>query len=69
MNILSIASRLFRKLTKDKVIPSYNINEWMNMTKEDRNSMDKLYKLENKNKKSVLLQKIRNEYKKIASKK
>tara|TARA_Y100001968_G_C18763198_1_gene438728 strand:- start:173 stop:382 length:210 start_codon:yes stop_codon:yes gene_type:complete len=65
MNIKNIASRILRKLTHWRLISKYDINDWMNMSNEDRNLMDKLYKRDNKNKKNILLKKIRNEYRKI----
>ena len=46
----------------------FDINSWMNLTKEERLEIDLRYKNESMKKKKALLQSIREEYKKIKKK-
>jgi len=54
-----------RKKEKDQKKSKYDINNWMNLTKEERLEMDFKEKDESMRKKKALLKSIRAEYMKI----
>ena len=64
MFLKSIFIRKKRKI-KQKLKYKFDINNWMNLTKEERLEMDKKEKDEMMRKKKALLESIRDEYIKI----
>tara|TARA_Y100001968_G_scaffold283093_1_gene281495 strand:- start:129 stop:338 length:210 start_codon:yes stop_codon:yes gene_type:complete len=57
------------KNLKDKIKCKFDINKWMELTKEERLAIDSKEKNESMRKKKVLLKSIRDEYFKINKKK
>ncbi len=64
----SIFKRKKKKL-QDKKKYKFNINNWMELTKEERLKIDTIEKDESMRKKKALLKSIRDEYIKIKNKK
>ena len=57
------------KNLQGKIKYKYDINKWMDLTKEERLDMDSKQKNESMRKKKILLKSIRDEYMKIKNKK
>ena len=60
-----------QKVFKSKKIPTFNkkiLNNWMNLTKKERYNLTKQDSLNYMDKRKLLLDEIRNEYKKISRK-
>tara|TARA_B100000902_G_scaffold53876_1_gene60612 strand:- start:144 stop:350 length:207 start_codon:yes stop_codon:yes gene_type:complete len=57
------------KITHEKIKYKFDINKWMELTKEERLKIDSKEKNETMRKKKVLLKSIRAEYIKIKNKK
>ncbi len=57
-----------KKNLQEKSTYEFNINNWMNLTKEERLEIDSKEKLESMRKKKALLKSIRDEYIKIKNK-
>jgi hypothetical protein len=57
------------KITHEKINYKFDINKWMELTKEERLKIDSKEKNETMRKKKVLLKSIRAEYIKIKNKK
>ena len=58
-----------QKVLKDKKFTTFNkknLNNWMNLTKKERYNLLKKDSLNYKDKRKILLDEIRNEYKKIS---
>ena len=56
------------KVLKDKKLTTFNkknLNNWMNLTKKERYNLSKQDSVSYKNRRKLLLDEIRNEYKKI----
>jgi len=64
----SILSRKNKVLKRKKTITlnKNNLNNWMNLTKKERYNLSKQESITYLNKRKVLLEEIRKEYKKIA---
>tara|TARA_B100001250_G_C19681352_1_gene735991 strand:+ start:179 stop:403 length:225 start_codon:yes stop_codon:yes gene_type:complete len=58
-----------KQITQEKSVHKFNINNWMNLTKEERLEMDFNEKNKTMRKKKALLKSIREEYIKIKNKK
>ena len=58
-----------RKNLREKIKYKFDINNWMELTKEERLEIDSKEKNESMRKKKVLLKSIRDEYIKIKNKK
>ena len=58
-----------RKKLQDKIKYKFDINNWMNLSKEERLEIDYKEKTESMRKKKALLKSIRDEYIKIKKKK
>ena len=54
------------KATKLKTFNKKNLNNWMNLTKKERYNLQKKDSLNYMDKRKILLDEIRNEYKKIS---
>ena len=61
--------RKFSKSKKIKVFDKNNLNNWMNLTKKERYNLSKQESISYSNKRKVLLEEIRKEYKKISKRK
>ena len=57
------------KILQEKIKYKFDINKWMELTKEERLDMDSKQKNESMRKKKILLKSIRDEYMKIKNKK
>ena len=60
-----IRSKKFKKVKKFNYFNKKNLNNWMNLTKKERYDLSKEQSISYLNKRRVLLEEIRNEYKKI----
>ena len=60
-----IRSKKFKKVKKFDYFNKKNLNNWMNLTKKERYDLSKEQSISYLNKRRVLLEEIRNEYKKI----
>ena len=58
-----------KKKIQEKIKYKFNIDSWMDLTKEERLEIDSKEKNESMRKKKVLLKSIRDEYMKIKNKK
>ena len=61
-----------KKIQKNKNLNNFNktnLNIWMNLTKKERYDLSKQESIDYLNKRKVLLEEIRKEYKKISKKK
>ena len=54
---------------KIKIFDKNNLNNWMNLTKKERYNLSKQESISYLNKRKVLLEEIRKEYKKISKRK
>ena len=60
-----IRSKKFKKVKKSNYFNKKNLNTWMNLTKKERYDLSKDQSISYLNKRRILLEEIRNEYKKI----
>ena len=60
--------RKFSKSKKIKVFDKNNLNNWMNLTKKERYNLSKQDSVNYQARRKLLLDDIRNEYKKISRK-
>ena len=60
-----IRSKKFKKVKKSNYFSKKNLNTWMNLTKKERYDLSKDQSISYLNKRRILLEEIRNEYKKI----
>ncbi len=58
-----------KKIIQEKINYKFDINNWMDLTKEERREIDSKEKKESMRKKKALLKSIRDEYIKIKNKK
>tara|TARA_B100000965_G_scaffold381648_1_gene379282 strand:+ start:1106 stop:1312 length:207 start_codon:yes stop_codon:yes gene_type:complete len=58
-----------KKIIQEKINYKFDINNWMDLTKEERLEIDSKEKKESMRKKKALLKSIRDEYIKIKNKK
>ena len=61
--------RKFSNSKKIKIFDKNNLNNWMNLTKKERYNLSKQESISYSNKRKVLLEEIRKEYKKISKRK
>ena len=61
--------KIKEKITHEKINYKFDINKWMELTKEERLKIDSKENNERMRKKKVLLKSIRDEYIKIKNKK
>ncbi len=67
--IFNFISKRKKNKTQEKIRKKFDINNWMDLTKEKRLEIDSKEKEETMRKKKALLKSIRDEYKKIEKKK
>ena len=60
-----IRSKKFKKVKKSNYFSKKNLNTWMNLTKKERYDLSKDQSISYLNKRRILLEEIRNEYKKV----